>query len=107
MQIREGDVGLVIADARASFDAIVLDVDNGPDGFTRTSNDGLYTMEGLGAARRALKPGGVLAVWSAAPDRDFTPRLRHAGFAVEEIQARAHKGRGTRHMIWVATRPGG
>jgi spermidine synthase len=107
VRIRQGDVAKEIAAARASYDAILLDVDNGPDAFTRTSNHSLYTMEGLHEARRALKPGGLLAIWSAAPDRGFTPRLRHAGFAVEEVMARAHKGRGFRHRIWIATRAGG
>jgi spermidine synthase len=103
VSIREGDVGGVIASARARFDAILLDVDNGPDGLSRAANDRLYDLHGLKAARRALRPGGLLAVWSAAPNKDFARRLAQAGFAVEEVQARSHKGRGQRHTIWLAT----
>jgi spermidine synthase len=101
--IREADVGDVIASERASFDAILLDVDNGPDGLSRSANDRLYDLRGLKAARKALRPRGVFAVWSAAPNSGFVNRLGRAGFAVEEIQVRANKGRGARNVIWVAT----
>lgn len=100
-----GDVGQRIRAAREEFDAVLLDVDNGPDGLSRPENDALYSAGGLAAARRALKPGGVLAVWSSAPDSAFTARLRRAGFAVEEKGARAHAKRGARHVIWLASRP--
>jgi len=100
--IRQGDVGEVIASARERFDAILLDVDNGPDGLSRDANNRLYTLQGLSAARGALRPGGLLVVWSAAPDAKFKQRLGHAGFVVEEIQARANKGRGGRYVIWIA-----
>lgn len=103
--IHAGDVGEAIAKADAAFDAILLDVDNGPDGLSRAANDRLYTVRGLEAARRALKPGGMLAVWSAAPSKAFTGALQRAGFQVEEVQARANKGKGVRHTIWVATKP--
>jgi spermidine synthase len=101
--IRQGDVGEVIASARERFDAILLDVDNGPDGLSRDANNRLYTLQGLSAARGALRPGGLLVVWSAAPDAKFKQRLGNAGFAVEEIKARANKGRGGRYVIWIAT----
>jgi spermidine synthase len=105
VSIREADVGLLIRDARASFDAILLDVDNGPDGLTREANDGLYQKTGLNAAREALRPGGVLAVWSSGPDQGFTERLRRAAFGVEEIKVRARgKKGGGRHILWIATR---
>jgi spermidine synthase len=103
VSVHEADVGGLIASARAGFDAILLDVDNGPDGFSRSANERLYSLRGLEAARRALRPGGLLAVWSAAPDREFTNRLGRAGFAVKEIKARANKGRGGQHVIWIAT----
>jgi spermidine synthase len=106
VDIREADVGVLIASAQASFDAILLDVDNGPDGLSRSENDRLYNLRGLHAARRALRPKGLLAVWSAAPDKEFLARLGRAGFTVEEIKARANKGRGVRHVIWAATNPG-
>ena len=103
--VHEADVGSVIESGRGSFDAILLDVDNGPDGLSRAENDRLYDFRGLKAARQALRPGGMLAVWSAAPSKAFVNRLEQAGFAVEEVKARANKGRGVRHIIWVATRP--
>ena len=105
VSVQEGDVGERIAAARGGFDAILLDVDNGPAGLSRAANDRLYDGRGLDAARRALAPGGLLAVWSAAPNAGFVARLGRAGFAVEEIKARANKGRGVRHVIWVATNP--
>ena len=105
VKIQVEDVGRLIRDARASYDAILLDVDNGPDGLTRQANDGLYNKAGLSAAREALRPGGVLAVWSSGPDQGFTENLRKAGFGVEEIKARANGKRGgARHVIWIATR---
>jgi spermidine synthase len=103
VSVREADVGDVIASERASFDAILLDVDNGPDGFSRSANNKLYGLRGLETARKALRPNGLLAVWSAAPDREFANRLRRAGFAVDEIKARANKGHGGHHVIWAAT----
>jgi spermidine synthase len=100
-----GDVARAIATADGRFDAILLDVDNGPEGLSRPANDGLYDGPGLAAARRALRPKGVLAVWSSSPDRPFAQRLRAAGFAVQEIPVRARPGKGARHIIWLAERP--
>lgn len=101
----ETDVHLVINAAGSAYDAVILDVDNGPDGLTRKQNDRLYGMHGLKAAAAALRPGGVLAVWSAAPDKAFTKRLRRAGFAVDVVRVPAggRSGNG-RHMIWLAER---
>jgi spermidine synthase len=105
VRIVEADVVDLIADARSAYDAILLDVDNGPDGLTRETNDRLYNMSGLTRARAALRPGGVLAVWSSAPDKAFTQRLGKAGFEVEEVSVRAHVARrGARHVIWIAAR---
>jgi spermidine synthase len=85
------------------WDAILLDVDNGPDGLVRAANDRLYSRDGLATAKAALRPGGVLAVWSAAPDPAFARRLAQAGFAVEEVAVRAREnGKGPRHVIWFA-----
>jgi spermidine synthase len=104
VSIKETDVGRLIDAAHMSYDAILLDVDNGPEGLTREANDALYNFAGLSAARKALRPGGVLAVWSSGPDRGFTQRLNRAGFGVEEITARAKGGKGgARHVIWIAT----
>ena len=98
-----GDVAEVIAGAVRRFDAILLDVDNGPDGLTRAANDGLYAVEGLAAAKAALRPGGILAIWSAGPDAVFARRLKDAGFVVEEVSVRARSnGKGARHVIWFA-----
>jgi spermidine synthase len=103
--IREGDVGELIRHSPATYDAILLDVDNGPEGLSREANDTLYDVVGLGAARAALRSGGVLAVWSSGPDPDFTQRLRRIGFAVDEARVRANGSRGgARHVIWLATR---
>ena len=106
VRIEIGDVGRLIGAGGARYDAILLDVDNGPEGMTRAANDRLYSTRGLAAARAALRPGGVLAVWSVAPDRRFTQRLRDAGFATEEATSRARGAQGgARHVIWLATRP--
>jgi spermidine synthase len=104
VHIQETDVGALIARGASAYDAILLDVDNGPDGLSRPGNDTLYHAGGLSAAYRALRPGGVLAVWSSAPDQDFTRRLRQAGFGVDEKRVRAHATGGARHVIWLATR---
>jgi len=97
------DVAMLIDAAREGYDAILLDVDNGPDGLTRTLNDHLYFRDGLLAARAALRPGGMLAVWSAYPDPEFAERLRESGFAVDErIVSEAPDDQGARHVIWFA-----
>lgn len=103
VNIVEGDVAAVIRNAESTYDAILLDVDNGPDGLTRSANDQIYSARGLAAAKRALRPGGVLAIWSAAPDPPFTRRLTQGGFSVEEVAVRARSnGKGARHTIWFA-----
>jgi spermidine synthase len=103
--IEIADVGGLIATREASYDAILLDVDNGPEGLSRDGNDRLYSLAGLAKARAALKPGGVLAVWSAHPDAKFTRRLSETGFRTEEIGVRERRGgKGARHTIWLATR---
>ena len=101
--IQEADVGQLIRSEPAAWDAILLDVDNGPEGIVHKGNDALYEPGRPSAARAALKPGGVLAVWSQGPDSGFTRRLKQAGFAVEEINTRANGKRGARHVIWIAT----
>lgn len=108
LELRTADVSGIIRGAEASWDAILLDVDNGPEALTRPANDALYGDAGLRAAHGALAPGGVLAVWSAVPDNGFTRRLRHCGFDVRARTVRAGRtGRGARHTIWTAVRPGG
>ena len=98
-----GDVGEAIAIAHNEYDAILLDVDNGPDGLVREGNDGIYARSGLLAAREALSPGGVLAIWSAGPDPSFTRRLERAKFTVDEVKVAARtNGKGPKHVIWFA-----
>lgn len=101
--VREVDVALILKAERQAYDAILLDVDNGPAGLTRKDNDWLYSLEGLRCCQQALRPQGVLAVWSAGPDRKFTERLKKTGFKVEELQVHAHGKKGTRHTLWMAT----
>ena len=100
------DVGKVMSEHKDSFDAIMLDVDNGPDGYTRDSNDSLYGLNGLTNAHEALKSGGVLTVWSAAPDIEFTQRMMKVGFEVEQKLVKSHpeQTHGSRHTIWIGTR---
>jgi spermidine synthase len=101
----EADVGALIAAGTSEYDAILLDVDNGPDGLSCKGNDRLYSMRGLADAKLALKPGGILAIWSAAPDAAFARRLNDAGFLVEEVTVSARSnGKGARHTIWFATK---
>ncbi len=103
--VREADVGAVIRSERSAYDAILLDVDNGPEALTRKANERLYDVAGLKAAQAALRPGGVLAVWSAGPDRNFIRRLRKIRFEVDEVRVRARGTRGgARHIVWIATR---
>jgi spermidine synthase len=95
----------VIQSYPSAFDAILLDVDNGPEGLIRKANDALYDLKGLKTIRRALRPGGILAVWSSGPNSSFSKRLRAAGFDVNEVGVRATTKRsGAHHIIWFATR---
>src|SRR3954454_18165703 len=103
--VREADVVDVIRSHASAFDAILLDVDNGPEALIRKANDSLYDAKGLKAIYRALRSGGVLAVWSSRPNPAFSKRLREAGFEVNEVDVRATaKRKGARHLIWFATR---
>ena len=107
VKIVEADVGRVIHAGRGVYDAILLDVDNGPEGMMQSANDYLYSTRGLAAARVALRPGGVLAVWSQGPDRAFATRFEEAGFLVEDKRVRAggvHGG--SRHVIWLGVPKG-
>ncbi len=105
VSIEIGDVHDLIAGGPARFDAIVLDVDNGPDSLIHLANDRLYGSAGLRAARAALRARGIFAVWSAFADQAFTSRLHRAGFVVEEIGIGAAGGRkGARHTLWLASR---
>ena len=106
VRLMMGDVAFAIDGARSEYDAILLDVDNGPDGLVRAENNGLYGKSGLRAAMNALKPGGIVAYWSAYADPAFTRRLKLAGFEMEEITVRARSnGKGPRHTLWFGRRP--
>lgn len=101
--VMQDDVAFLIAAARGGYDAILLDVDNGPEGLTRWENDRLYSPSGLQAALRALRPGGILAIWSAWSDPAFTQRLEEAGFAVETATVPSRKqGQAWPHTLWFA-----
>jgi len=104
-ELHVGDVAKRIKAAEGHYDAILLDVDNGPDALAHDRNEGLYAARGLGRAHRALRPGGVLAVWSFSDDPAFTRRCTNAGFKarVEKVAA-SRKGRGRYHFVWVAKR---
>jgi len=102
--VHEGDVARMIKAEANAFDAILLDVDNGPEGLTHKKNNWLYSMEGLNTTYMALRPQGILAVWSAGPAPEFVQRLRKAGFEVEEVRVRARGSKGARHIVWFARR---
>lgn len=106
VRLELADVAAVLRASQGAFDAVLLDVDNGPSAITTESNVGLYDDRGLAAARTALRPEGTLAVWSAREDRKFEQRLRHAGFrvAVERVRGRGKRG-GPRHVVFLASAP--
>jgi spermidine synthase len=107
VQVALGDVNHLLRSSNARFDAILLDVDNGPRAFTQGGNAHLYDDAGVTTVRDALKPGGTVAVWSAWDDRKFEHRLRHHGFRAQSHRVRARlKQGGPEHTIFLGTRPG-
>lgn len=107
VHVHVGDVGQLLDRSRNTFDVVLLDTDNGPEGTSREENEELYSVAGLQQAMYALTPGGVLAVWSAFPSGEFTRRLERVGFETKVTQARAYGKRGARHIIWLAKKPKG
>ena len=106
VHVVEQDVGKVMLAHKNSFNAIMLDVDNGPSAFTHDDNDALYSLRGLQNIYAALKPGGVVTVWSASADPEFTRRMTKTGFMVTEQRVGSHQSRrGNRHNIWIGVRP--
>ncbi|KRW82383.1 spermidine synthase [Marinobacter sp. P4B1] len=102
-RVHIGDVAELLKEGNGNWDAILLDVDNGPEGLTRKENNWIYSPEGIAAAQKSLSPDGILAYWSAGPEQAFTERLRRAGFSVEAVVVRALRpGKGARHTIWLA-----
>lgn len=104
VSIYEGDVTQLLKRNEHTYDAILLDVDNGPEGLTHQKNNWLYSMDGLNAAYAALRPAGILAVWSAGAAPEFLQRLQKVGFEVDEMTVRAHGKKGARHTLWFARR---
>ena len=102
-----GDVAELFVVRQATYDAVLLDVDNGPEGFTQADNNDLYSIESLQAIRDTLHPGGVLAIWSAWNDPKFIRQLKKSGFKVKAKTVRAHKGKGSRHTIYLGIKGGG
>jgi spermidine synthase len=102
--IHLGDVAELFETGEAAYDAVLLDVDNGPEGFTQADNNNLYSIESLKAIRQTLHARGVLAIWSAWHDPKFTQQLKKAGFKVQIQTVRAHKGKGSRHTIYLASK---
>ena len=103
--VRLGDFARTLRSEPGGYDAIMNDVDNGPRGIILDDNNWLYSTAGLAATRAALRPGGVLTVWSVGPDERFTARLRRTGFTARAVDIRDQGGRkGRRHTVWVATR---
>lgn len=104
VNVAVGDVAELLRVSNATFDVVLLDTDNGPEGTTQKGNEWLYGSVGLATIRAALRPGGVLAVWSVFPSEPFTKRLGTAGFDVDVKHVRSRGKKGNRHVIWVARR---
>jgi len=102
--VREADIALILKEEARAYDAILLDVDNGPRSLMRKDNIWLYTRAGLKASFAALRPPGVLAIWSAGPEETFTRRLCQSGFKANEVRVRARGHAGGWHTIWLARR---
>ena len=103
-KVHVGDVAKLLRQSSACFDVIALDVDNGPEGLTKSQNNWLYSEAGISAAQDALRnSAGILAYWSAGPDQAFHDRLRRCGFMVDEVIVHAHGKKGARHTIWLAS----
>lgn len=106
VSVEEEDVAETVRKRKSAWNAILLDVDNGPDGLTRKANDHLYGRSGLKTSFSALRHGGILAVWSSGADEAFTRRLKQCGFQAETVTVPARKpGKGGRHTIWLAGKP--
>jgi spermidine synthase len=104
-KIHVGDVRQLLRIRKPSFDAILLDVDNGPEGLTQKDNNSIYSLQGLDNIYKTLRPKGMLAIWSAGPDDQFTLRLKKAGFKADARVVRARPGKGSRHTIFLARKP--
>jgi spermidine synthase len=101
-KVHVGDVRELLNMRQPTFDAILLDVDNGPEGLTQKGNNSIYSLQGLDNIYHTLRPKGMLAIWSAGPDHQFTLRLKKAGFKADTRIVRARPGKGSRHTIFLA-----
>ncbi|WP_297823192.1 hypothetical protein [uncultured Paraglaciecola sp.] len=104
-KVHIGDVRELLNIRQPTFDAILLDVDNGPEGLTQKGNNSIYSLQGLDNVYKTLRPKGMLAIWSAGPDEQFTVRLKKAGFKADSCVVRARPGKGSRHTIFLARKP--
>lgn len=104
-KVHIGDVRELLNNRQPTFDAILLDVDNGPEGLTQKGNNSIYSLQGLDNIFKTLRPKGMLAIWSAGPDEQFTVRLKKAGFKADSRVVRARPGKGSRHTIFLARKP--
>jgi spermidine synthase len=102
VQVHMGDVAELFMTRQATYDAVLLDVDNGPEGFTHADNNNLYSIKSLQAIRETLRTAGVLAIWSSWHDEKFSLHLKKSGFKVDVQAVRAHKGKGSRYTIYLA-----
>jgi spermidine synthase len=104
-KVHIGDVRVLLNIKQPTFDAILLDVDNGPEGLTQKGNNSIYSLQGLDNIYKTLRPKGMLAIWSAGPDEQFTVRLKKAGFKADSRVVRARPGKGSRHTIFLVRKP--
>ncbi|MFT6270088.1 MAG: spermidine synthase [Alphaproteobacteria bacterium] len=100
--VHVGDIKALLRARKPTYNAILLDVDNGPEGLTHSDNSWIYSLDGLKDIYNTLLPKGVLAIWSAGPDQLFTARLKKAGYEVSTRVVRAREGKGSRHTIFLA-----
>ena len=103
--VKETDVTKLVKAEQQAYEAILLDIDNGPTPITLNSNRWLYTLDGIRVLFAALRPGGILGVWSAGPEAEFALDLEKAGFVVEEKRVKSRGNKGANHVIFLAQRP--
>jgi len=103
-QVHIGDVADLLREKQAFYDVIALDIDNGPEGLTKSNNSWIYSEQGISATVDALKPVGIVSYWSAEADQKFNGRLKRCGLKIEEVSVYAHGNKGARHTIWLATK---
>lgn len=104
VDLKQGDVIQLISRSESAFDAILLDVDNGPRAMVDSGNSRLYSREGILACRRALRDGGCLAVWSAEASKEFERLMMNCGLHVRRFRVPAYKGsKSQSRFVWVAS----